>query len=388
MKKHIKNPDSPPSAPTTSKNGAPPDRKSGNTARQPAPQQPPGQPKCGASTEKRSEGGIHTAVPGTTFERTGARRATPGEIAAHKSPSRKHTKPQEKSPGGRTAGSARANNTYTTYRLIGALAAVAAVLVAIIVMLFAGGAPAGIPSIAGMEGETDLPDDTPSGKTAPAEEEDSGKLILKNKDRIFVVCIDPGHGYDDPGAICEETMGDVTEKEVALAVGLMLRDKLEEAGIKVIMTRSDDTVPPEHDGSQQYTLDPFERVDFVKSHPETSLFISLHCDAFTDDTSVGGTRIYIYEGGVEGTQQYAQALADAIGQQISSEVPVIAKDIYEAYYVTKKLTVPSVLIEMGFITNDSDAKNLLSDEWRKAFVYGTAAGIIAYINSLGFSPEV
>lgn len=147
------------------------------------------------------------------------------------------------------------------------------------------------------------------------------------------------------------------------------------------MTRHDDIVPESLGGAGQYTLDPFERVDFVLAHPETDLFISLHCDAYAEDPSVGGTRIYIYEKAAAGTDYYAQTLSVSIGEALGANVPIISKDIYEAYYVTKKLPIPSALIEMGFITNPADAENLLSDAWREKFAMGVAAGIIEFINS-------
>ena len=48
----------------------------------------------------------------------------------------------------------------------------------------------------------------------------------------------------------------------------------------------------------------------------------------------------------------------------------------EAYYVIKHITAPSVLIEMGFITNESDASNMLSEEWRQKMAESVAAGIV------------
>lgn len=292
-------------------------------------------------------------------------------------------RPRGQAPQGKRGSDHDDNIPYHAYKLIGVLAVVAAVFVAVIAILFAGGGAAGMPVMA----ETSEYTASHARLALPAPEvslnkTDDGLPALKSSVGSFVVCIDPGHGYDDPGALYKETMGDVPEKDVTLAVALMLRDKLEEAGLTVIMTREDDIIPEEHDGSGQYTLDPFERVDFVLARPETGLFISLHCDAFTEDVSVGGTRIYTYEGATDGTGQYAQTLSGAIGQALAIEVPIIQKDIYEAYWVTKKLPVPSLLVEMGFITNANDAQNLLSDDWRAEFVRATAAGIIEYVNSI------
>ena len=265
---------------------------------------------------------------------------------------------------------------YLAYKLIGGLAVAAVVIIIIIIALFSGGARPAVQASTPGEGGgtvfTDSPDVTDHDSAASIPPATAG-------DDTYVICVDPGHGYDDPGAIYEQTMGGIPEKAVTLDVALMLTERLEAAGLTVIMTHSDDAIPADYSSPDQYTMDPFERVDFVKAHPEIDLFISLHCDAYTDDTSVGGTRIYYYNGGVDGTTGYTAALSEALGKALSIEVPIIGKDMAEAYYVTKMLSMPSVLIEMGFITNSDDAVNLLSDEWRNTFVAGAAQGILDYI---------
>ena len=55
----------------------------------------------------------------------------------------------------------------------------------------------------------------------------------------------------------------------------------------------------------------------------------------------------------------------------------------EAYAVTRGVTVPSILIETGFVTNPEDAAAMLSDEWRDNMAAGIADGVIAYIASVG-----
>ena len=52
----------------------------------------------------------------------------------------------------------------------------------------------------------------------------------------------------------------------------------------------------------------------------------------------------------------------------------------DAFYVIKKIGVPSVLCEIGFVTNQTDAANMLDEAWRQAAAQAIADGIIAYIN--------
>jgi N-acetylmuramoyl-L-alanine amidase len=322
-------------------------------------------PKAGTSVNGIKRTGLrHSAVPSV---RNRNRNGTP-PLSAHVKTqiASKHTAP---------------GSIYNTYKLVGGLSVTAIVLLIIIIALFSGNSPAAVPASAeGVDSTAEVTDDVTDSNietksiAASASNADNGKNV---------VCIDPGHGYDDPGAMYEKNIGDIKEKEITLAIALLLRDKLEEAGLTVVMTRSDDVIPKDADTDEQYLFNPFDRVDFVNAHPEVDLFLSLHCDAYTDDTSVGGTRIYYYNGGVEGTIEYAGALSASLGKSLAIDVPSIGKDYAEAYYVTKELSIPSVLIEMGFITNKTDAINLLSDKWRNTFVTATTQGILDYINSQG-----
>ncbi len=251
------------------------------------------------------------------------------------------------------------------------LAAVA--LAILLTVIFSNGGQGTVPALsAGRVTAPSAGDDGFAGGVIPTDTADTDYSS-------YIVCIDPGHGYDDPGATYKPTLGDKTEKELTLDIALLLAARLEKQGFTVIMSRPDDVKPDD----SQYIFNPFDRVDFVNAHPDIDLFISLHCDAYTEDTAIGGTRIYLYDGGVAGTTEYASALSTSLGESLKTEVPVIGKNMAEAYYVTKMLSMPSVLIEMGFITNAVDAGNLLSDKWRDDFTAGAVRGIIDYINARG-----
>lgn len=95
----------------------------------------------------------------------------------------------------------------------------------------------------------------------------------------LVIVIDPGHGGKDPGA----SSNGIEEKDIVLNIALILKDKIENAipGSRVILTRENDVFLPLHERSR------------IANENDASLFISLHCNSFTDDIKVNGAEIFV-----------------------------------------------------------------------------------------------
>ena len=185
------------------------------------------------------------------------------------------------------------------------------------------------------------------------------------------ICIDPGHGFDDVGTSNDE-LG-VYEHEVNLAVALKLRDKLESAGMTVYMTHDTNTPPP--DAQTPYLFGMKKRNGLANSLSDVKLFISLHCDAFYEDTTVSGPRVY-HMSDDTGGQEVAENIYNSLSE-LDPDRKVFIKPMsgYNSYQVLRESNMPAVLVEMGFVSNPAEGTAMLTDTWCEAMADAVAEAI-------------
>jgi N-acetylmuramoyl-L-alanine amidase len=222
-------------------------------------------------------------------------------------------------------------------------------------------------------------------------------------DGRLVVVIDPGHGGIDPGAI---GANGALEKDVVLAFSLELADQLRATGrYEVLMTRENDTYPSLTD-----------RVEFARSS-RADIFLSIHADSFPQQTSVRGAAVFtvserastqmvadlaarenradILAGlNIPGaTDEVFDILIDFARRETKNFSIILARQIIggleavtelapnpqqeAGFVVLKAPDVPSVLVELGFLTNYEDEEILQSRGWRQQ----TAATLVEAIGA-------
>ena len=207
-----------------------------------------------------------------------------------------------------------------------------------------------------------------------------------------MVVLDPGHGGIDTGT---KTAAGQMEKDIALEFALALRDKLERTGkYRVVMTRTDDTF-----------VELADRVRFARAR-KAQLFISIHCDALPRaEGDAQGATVYMLSDKASDAQAAllaeAENRADVIaGVDLTAEPNDIADILIDlaqretktfsahfsrmlvtelkasarmhkhplksaGFRVLKAPDVPSVLLELGYLSNRDDLKQLTSDAWRQ-----------------------
>lgn len=234
---------------------------------------------------------------------------------------------------------------------------------------------------------------------------------------ISVIIIDPGHGGKDPGAV---GVNKLFEKNIVLNFSLELKKELEELmpNIKVVLTRTGDIYPTLEERFE--IANKTAKINTDKA--ENALFISVHANASFSPNAKGFEAYFV---SAQESSEYARAVSmlenealvkfDNIDtskyensssqithnymlvEQYIKESKLLAEFITEEvlkvsgvarrthpvqnalFYVLKGAVMPSVLIEIGFITNTDDAKFMNTKETRLKMVKASAKGIKKYI---------
>ncbi|MDR7434036.1 MAG: N-acetylmuramoyl-L-alanine amidase [Armatimonadota bacterium] len=175
--------------------------------------------------------------------------------------------------------------------------------------------------------------------------------------RSHVVALDPGHGGKDPGAIGPTGL---KEAEVVLDIALRTRDLLTRDGVKVVMTRDRDVF-----------VEVVDRPRIAREQGAT-IYISIHANASVT-ASVSGSETYY------NTPQ-SLALAQMIQEELTRALGLPSRGIKTAnFYVIRDNTIPSVLVEVAFISSPAEEKLLRSPEVRQKIAIAIYKGILRFL---------
>lgn len=189
--------------------------------------------------------------------------------------------------------------------------------------------------------------------------------------RNYTVVIDPGHGGTDPGSLGYKTK--VHEAELNLKLSKMLKEKLEGAGINVVMTRETDKAMIEGAGKIWKKKDMQARKELIKNI-RPNMVISLHQNSYTNHTLRGAQVFY------DKTSEISKNIADCIQEQFKENLDKSIKATSPGDYFMLKCTyAPSVIVECGFLSNAEEEKLLLSDDYQAKIIDCIYKGIIKFL---------
>lgn len=184
--------------------------------------------------------------------------------------------------------------------------------------------------------------------------------------------VDPGHGGDTSWNGGATGVSGLQEKEVNLAIGLSLRDALENLGARVVMTRTTDA-PASFSGAPDE--DPLDATTKIAAASGGDLFVSIHGNWWKDPTP-NGIETYYYPGSERG-RAAAAALADALTR--ATGLPTRGP-MANNYHVLHYHEVPATLLEIGYLSNPGDEALLRTKAFRAKVVEAIVAGIRDYFN--------
>ena len=193
-----------------------------------------------------------------------------------------------------------------------------------------------------------------SGELPPPDESDVPVVAEKKG----VVVLDPGHGGGDPGC---GPIG-ALEKDVVLSIAMILKDKLEEQDITVVMTRDTDKGVSLEDRT------------IIANDAQADLFVSIHCNAFEGKAS--GLECYYHE--------------DEVGKQMAIDVTTAAASLgvrtrevrSQGFQVLRGTKMPAVLVEVGFLTDETERAQLLTEEHQTKLADAMLSAVLASLQTV------
>ncbi len=202
--------------------------------------------------------------------------------------------------------------------------------------------------------------------------QDDDRTIFNGNSGQRIVVLDPGHGGSDWGAIGPTG---VSEKSVSLAVSLKAQKLLTGAGYRVVMTRTTDVdvaAPGVPDAAELQA-----RVN--KAPPNADLFISVHCNAFSNGNA-NGMETYHAPTAVKGSR-----LARLLNEELARLGGLNNRGVKAArFYVMTHSQCPASLIELGFITNPREEQLLASGDYQQKLAQAITNAVNRYFNQGGY----
>jgi N-acetylmuramoyl-L-alanine amidase len=229
---------------------------------------------------------------------------------------------------------------------------------------------------------------------------------LASQYSVAAILIDPGHGGKDPGAIGEHQIGGkklrVVEKDIALAVAQTLHAKLRDRfpDRKIFITRKGDTYP-----SLEDRVEMANAVELTAN--EAIIYVSIHANAAFNKNARGFEVWYLnpeyrrklVDPGAPGgpSDDIAPILNAMLEEEFTTESIILARSIVtslqstigaqspsrgvkaEEWFVVRNARMPSVLVEMGYITNLDEAKLLATEDYLREIAEGIYTGIVDFI---------
>ena len=188
--------------------------------------------------------------------------------------------------------------------------------------------------------------------------------------RNYTVVIDPGHGGTDPGSIGYKTK--VHEDRLNLKMSKLLKAKLEQAGINVVMTREDHNALLDGAGRKWKRKEMEARRELIiKTRP--NMVISLHQNSYTNHSLRGAQVFY------DKKSEISKQIADSIQEQFKLNLDASIKATSPGdYFMLKCSSAPSVIVECGFLSNEEDEKLLQTLEYQEKIVDSIYKGIVNF----------
>jgi N-acetylmuramoyl-L-alanine amidase len=194
---------------------------------------------------------------------------------------------------------------------------------------------------------------------------------IPKRDTRLLIVIDAGHGGQDQGA---ESKGGTKlfEKNMALTTAHFLNNYLKGYGYHTLMTRTDDTFISLKDRSK------------FANEKKSNLFISVHYNG-AESKKAEGIEVYYYKGGEDEARVVkSKLLAGKVLDSVIAQTQGKSRGVKHGdFSVIRETKMPAILVEGGFMTNDSEVSKIREAAYMKKIAWGIAEGIRLYLQKEG-----
>lgn len=187
-----------------------------------------------------------------------------------------------------------------------------------------------------------------------------------------VLIIDPGHGGADGGAV---SITGVPESSINLDIALKLDQIMAFFGVPTILTRTSEELNYSPDATtirRKKIEDQRRRITLINSM-ENAVLLSIHQNTYPSASPHGAQVLY---GKIEGSQEFAEAVHQALVQALGKKNVRAPAPVPERVYLMSHAKCPAVLAETGFLSNPADEALLKTDAYRLKLAAALAAGCL------------
>lgn len=201
--------------------------------------------------------------------------------------------------------------------------------------------------------------------------------ISASNDGRQIIIIDAGHGGFDGGAVAVDG---TVEKDINLNIALRLGEMLKFEGYNVVMTRTEDTGTEDNSDDKiavRKKSDLDNRLALMKTYDD-AIFVSIHLNKFTS-SSARGAQVF-YTPNFDEARLLGESIQSSLINLMQPENERVAKQGTSSTYIIKKATVPTVIVECGFLSNSSELKLLKDNDYQSQIAFAISAGIKEYFS--------
>ena len=190
-----------------------------------------------------------------------------------------------------------------------------------------------------------------------------------------IVIIDAGHGGNDPGKV---GINGALEKDINLEIAFLVKKYLEQQDVPVVMTRNEDEGLYREESTNKKIEDLKNRLALIDASG-AMLAVSIHQNSYTSE-KVSGAQVFYYETSTEG-EKAAVIMQDQLRKGVDESNTREAKK-NGSYYLLKKSSVPTIIVECGFLSNGAEAEKLTQKSYQEKMAWNISLGILQYLNDV------